>query len=155
MRFSGKISIIILLFESFPHQLTLMVLHWSLSVSKSPRVFRTLLSILANLSNAVVWMVSIRPLISKSSSSSNNPSVTVPSAPIAISITVTFMFHISSIPKQDHGIFPSFRFLSLLLFLLIFFHLLLFLSLLLAKSTILQVLFFDAGYYKVLSSGRY
>ena len=43
-----------------------MVFHWSFSDSKSPQVYMTLLSILADLNNAVVWMVSTRPLISKS-----------------------------------------------------------------------------------------
>ena len=38
-----------------------MVFHWSLSDSKSPQVSRTLLSILAVLNNAVVWIVSTRP----------------------------------------------------------------------------------------------
>ena len=38
-------------------------------------------------------MVSIRPLILMSSSSCINPLVTVPSSPITIGITVTFMFH--------------------------------------------------------------
>ena len=41
-----------------------MVFHWSLGDSKSPWVSRTLLSILADLNNAVVWMVSTRLLIS-------------------------------------------------------------------------------------------
>ena len=44
-----------------------MVFHWSLGDSKSPQVFRTRLSILAFLSNAVVWIVSTRPQTSKSS----------------------------------------------------------------------------------------
>ena len=70
-----------------------MVFHWSLSDSKSPQVSRTLLSILAVLNNAVVWMVSTRPLISKSSSHFINPLGTVPKAPITIGITVTCMFH--------------------------------------------------------------
>ena len=35
-----------------------MVFHWSLSDSKSPQVFRTLLGILAVLNNVVVRMVS-------------------------------------------------------------------------------------------------
>ena len=43
-----------------------MVFHWSLSDSKSPLVSRTLLTILAVLNNAVVWMVSTRPPTSKS-----------------------------------------------------------------------------------------
>ena len=46
----------------------MMVFHWSLSDSKFLQVSRTLLSSLADLNNAVVWMVSTRPLISKSSS---------------------------------------------------------------------------------------
>ena len=70
-----------------------MVFHWSLSDSKSPQVPRTRLSILAVLSNAVVWIVSTRPPTSKSSSPFNNPLVTVPNAPITIGTIVTFMFH--------------------------------------------------------------
>ena len=69
---------------------------WSftgVSNSKSPQVSRTLLSILADLSNAVVWMVSPRLLISKSSSPCINPLLTVPRQPITIGINVTFMFH--------------------------------------------------------------
>ena len=48
--------------------LTAMVSHRSLSDSRYPQVSRTLLSILADLNNALVWIVSIRPHISKSSS---------------------------------------------------------------------------------------
>ena len=70
-----------------------MVSYWSLSDSKSPQVYRTLLRILADLSNAVVRLVSTRPLISKSSSPSTNPLVTVPRAPVITGITVTVMFH--------------------------------------------------------------
>ena len=70
-----------------------MVFPWSLSDSKSPQVSRTLLSILAVLNNVVVWMVSTRPPTSKSSSLFSNPLVTVPKAPITISIIVTCMFH--------------------------------------------------------------
>ena len=58
-----------------------MVCHWSLSDNKSPQVFRTLLSILANLNNAVVLMVFICPF------------GIIPIAPIIFGITVTFMFH--------------------------------------------------------------
>ena len=67
-----------------------MVFHLSLSDSKSPQVSRTLLSILAVLNNAVVWMVSTQPPTSKSSSPFNNPLVTVPKAPITIGIIFTF-----------------------------------------------------------------
>ena len=82
----------------FHYQRQLIVFHWSFSDSKSPQVSRTLFSILAVLNNAVVWMVSTRPPTSKSSSPSNNPvpnnnPVTVPKAPITISIIFTFMFH--------------------------------------------------------------
>ena len=70
-----------------------MNFHWSLSDSKSPLVSRTLLSILAVLNNAVVWMVTTHPPTSKSSSPFCNPLVTVPKAPITIGIIVTCMFH--------------------------------------------------------------
>ena len=70
-----------------------MVFHWSLSDDKSPQISKTLLSILAVLNNVVVWMISTRPPTSKSSSPFNNPSVTVPKAPIIIGIIVTCMFH--------------------------------------------------------------
>ena len=70
-----------------------MVFQWSLSNSKSPQVSRTLLSILAVLNNAVVWIVSTCPPTSKSSRPFNNSLVTVPKAPITMGIIVTFMFH--------------------------------------------------------------
>ena len=46
--------------------------------TKWQQVSRTLLSILADLNNALVWMVSTRPFIYKSSSPFINPLVTVP-----------------------------------------------------------------------------
>ena len=69
-----------------------MVFHWSLSGCKSTWVSRILLSIMADLNNAAVKMVSTRLLISKSSSPYSNTSVAVPSVPITIGINVTFMF---------------------------------------------------------------
>ena len=92
------------LFESFSHQLQLMVSPWSSSGSDFPLVSRTLLSILADLNNAVAWIVSSHPHISKSSSPCTNPLVTVPRAPITIGITVTFMFHsfFSSLASSRH-----------------------------------------------------
>ena len=48
-----------------------MVSHWSLSDDKSTQVSRTLLSILADLNNAVAWTVFTRPIIS-------NPPIHVP-----------------------------------------------------------------------------
>ena len=82
-----------LLVESFSHQRLLMVFYWSLSNSKSPQVSRTLLNILADHNNPVVWMVSSLPLISKSSSPFINPLVVVPRAQITTGINITFMFH--------------------------------------------------------------
>ena len=70
-----------------------MVFHWSLSDSKSPQVSRTFLGILADCSSAVVWMVSILPLISRSSSLFSKFIGTVPCAPTAIGITFTLIFH--------------------------------------------------------------
>ena len=70
-----------------------MVSQRSLRDSKSPLVSRVLLSIQTDLNNAVVWMVSTRPLISKSFRPCSSPLGTIPRAPISIGITVTFMFH--------------------------------------------------------------
>ena len=70
-----------------------MVFHWGLSDSRSPQISRALLSILADLNDTVVWMVSTLPLISKSSSPCTNPLVTVQRASITIVIIVIFMFH--------------------------------------------------------------
>ena len=71
-----------------------MVFHWSGSDCKFLRVSRTLLSILADIDNVVVWMISTCSLISNHSNPFDNPSVTALNAPITIGINVTFMFHI-------------------------------------------------------------
>ena len=68
-----------------------MVFHCSLSDNKSPQVSWNLLSILADLNNALVWMVSARLLIFLSSSPFTNPLRIIPSPPITITITLTFM----------------------------------------------------------------
>ena len=109
-----------------------MVFHWSLSDSKSPQVSRTFLSILAVLSNAVVWMVSTRPPTSKSFSHFCNPLFTVPNAPMTIVISVNCMFHsfFHSLARSRYLSFFSHSF-SFILW-----------SAGTAKSTILQVLFF-------------
>ena len=109
-----------------------MVFHWSLSDSKSPQVSRTLLSILAILNNAVIWMVSTCLPTSKSSSPFCNPLVTVPKAPITIGIIVTCMFHsfFNSLARSRYLSFFSHSF-SFILW-----------SARTAKLTILQVLFF-------------
>ena len=64
---------------------------WSLSDCKS--IFSILLSILADLNNTIVWMVSDPLIISMFPSPCINPLVTVPRAPITIGVIVTFMFH--------------------------------------------------------------
>ena len=51
----------------------------------------TILRNLASLNNAAVWMVSTCPLISKSSIPFTNPVKIVPSVPITVGITVTFI----------------------------------------------------------------
>ena len=71
-----------------------MIYHWSLSDSKSPQVSRTLLSILVDVIDTLVWMVSAHSLISKSSTPRTNLSVTVSRAPVTICIIVTFKFHV-------------------------------------------------------------
>ena len=70
-----------------------MVYHWSLSDSQSLQISRTFLNILTDLNNAVSWIVSTRPFISKSFGPSTNLLVTLPNVPIPIGITVIFMLH--------------------------------------------------------------
>ena len=98
-----------------------MVVHWSLSDSKSLQVSRTLLSILAILNNVVVLMVSSRPPTSKSSSPFSNPLVIVPNAPITIGMIFNSLVRSRYLSFFSH----SFSFI-----------------LWTAKSTVLQVLSF-------------
>ena len=109
-----------------------MIFHWSLSNSKYPQVSRTRLSILAVLSNAVVWIVSTRPPTSKSSRPFNNPLVIVTNSPITIGTIVTFMFH-SFFNSLARSRYISFFSLSVIFILW---------SAGTVKSTILQILFF-------------
>ena len=110
-----------------------MVFHCSFSNSKSPQVSRTLLSILAVLSNAVIWIVSTRPPTSKSSGPFNNPLEIVPKAPITIGTIVTFMFHsfFNSLARSRYLSFFSHFFFCFIPCLAGT-----------AKSTILQIFFF-------------
>ena len=110
-----------------------MVFHWSLSDSKSPQVSRTLFSILAIINNAVVWMVSTRSPIFKSSRPFNNHLVTVSKIPITIGIIVTFMYHSFFFNSLARSRYLSYFLLS--------FHFILWLARS-AKSTTLQVYFF-------------
>ena len=91
-----------------------MVFHWSLSNGKPPLVSRIFLSILADHSNDVLWMLATCLLISKSSSSFTNHLGFVPCAPAIISISVTFMIHclFSSLARTWYpSLFPlSFNF---------------------------------------------
>ena len=112
-----------------------------LSNSKFPQVSRTLLSILGDLNNLVVWMISTCPLISKSSSPFNNPSVTVLITPITISISVTFMFH---------SFFQFFSKFQVRVLLFTFFH---FYSFVIRDCKVHKFSFF-VYYYKFWSSGR-
>ena len=64
-----------------------------MSNKKSPQVSRTLLSILADLNNALVCMVCTRPHIFKSSNPCTNPLVILTRTPFTIGITVIFLFH--------------------------------------------------------------
>ena len=67
-----------------------MVFHSSLSDSKFPQLSWTFLSNLTDLNNAVVWMVLRFPTLPVSLI---KPSWVVPTTPITIGISVTFMFH--------------------------------------------------------------
>ena len=109
-----------------------MVFLRSLSYSKSPQVSRTLLSILAVLNNAVVWIVSTRPPTSKSTSPFNNPLLTLPRVPITIGTMVTLMFHgfFNSLARSRYLTFFSHSF-SFILW-----------SAGSAKTRILQILYF-------------
>ena len=78
-----------------------MVFHWSLSNSKSPQVSRTLLSILADLSNAVVLMVLCFSPISRSFNFLSKPLGSVlmhhfqllsPSLSCSTALSVFYMF---------------------------------------------------------------
>ena len=93
-----------------------MVFHWSLRDNKSHRISRTHLSILVDLNNAVVWMVSIRPPISNLSSPLTKSLGTVTRAPITIGITVILILprFLSSFARSKYFSFFSFFSFSLI-----------------------------------------
>ena len=70
-----------------------MVFHSISSDCKNPKVSRTLLSILADISNTVLWVFPKLSPIYTSPSPLTKLLETVHSAPYMIGITVTFMFH--------------------------------------------------------------
>ena len=87
-----------------------MVSHWSLSNCKFSQVTRLLLSILADLYNAVVWMVS-NSHICKCFSPLINLLGIVPVASILFGITVTFTFHICPLARFRYLSFVSLSFI--------------------------------------------
>ena len=93
-----------------------MVFYRSLSDNKLPQVSRTFLSIVADLNNAVILMISNRAIISKFSNPIFifPPWVTVPSTPITIVIIFTFNFHRFFSSLKSLVINFSFRFLPAL-----------------------------------------
>ena len=101
------------LLRVFSHQRLLGISHWSFSDTRSHKVSKTVFSILTDLNNYVVWMVSTHPLFSKTSSLCTNPFVIVSTAPFTFCIIVTFMFHsFFSVPYLGPVIFPFFLFYS-------------------------------------------
>ena len=117
LTFSYVLLLLLLLSLSTPLRVfNTTISRWSLSDSKCRQVVRNFLSILANLNNAVVWMVSSRPLISKSISPCANPLATVLRAPTLTDITISFIFHrFFQFPSKVEILYFSFRFLSILL----------------------------------------
>ena len=91
LQVSKNFIIIILVLTSFSRQRLLVIF---LRDSKPSEVSRTLLNILANLNNVVVWTVSILSLISNYFSLFFHSLRIVSSAHSTIGITVIFMFHI-------------------------------------------------------------
>ena len=86
---NNKNIIIILFFVGFSHKFKLVVFHWRLSDWKFSQVSRTLLSIQADFKNAVVWMLSILPLIFNPANLFSKPLGTIPS----VLIIIVIMFH--------------------------------------------------------------
>ena len=82
-----------------------MISHLGLSESQSSPVSTILLGVLADLSNVVVWMISIRPLISNSSSPCSQPLGIVPSPEIRIGIT--FHSFLYSLTRSTYASFFS------------------------------------------------
>ena len=91
LRSPGFFWVVIFICEFF-HTNNSWWLFIEVSDIKSSQESRTLLSIPANLNNVAVWMVSILPLISNSSSLSSKLLGTVPRAPTTIGITFTLIF---------------------------------------------------------------
>ena len=87
------IIIIILLLMIFSHQHLWVIFDWSPNDRKSPKASRTLLNILADLNNVVVWMVLIFPLIFYCSSPLSKLLEIVTSPLTTMGITVILICH--------------------------------------------------------------
>ena len=93
-------------------QCKLVVFHWSLNDSKSPQLSIILLGILANLKNAVVWIVLILPLIFNSSNPLSNHFGTIPSTSAIIGITASSCSSTFLVLWQCRNICLSFLFVN-------------------------------------------
>ena len=95
-----------------------MGFQWSLNDRKSPQVSRTLLGIMVDLDNAIIWIISTFPLISKSTSPFTNPLEIILSALITIHIIITFIFssifQLSSKVYVLISLFTFFQFFSVI-----------------------------------------
>ena len=98
------IDIIITHLASFSHKRYLMVFHWNLS--DFLQISRTLPGILADLSNAVVSLVSILPLIYNSTSPISKPLGTTPGKSTTIRTNFTHMWQCRSIFSVFFSFFP-------------------------------------------------
>ena len=89
---------------------------WYLSDSKTSEVSRTLLNTLIDLSDAVIWMVSIPPLILNSYSPLFKPMWIVPSELNTTGITVNLIFHnfLNSLASSKYLFIISLSFISTL-----------------------------------------
>ena len=91
--FPSKVQVLILLFGFFDHVFSHQcVFHSSLSDSKSPQVSRAPLSTLADLNNAMLWIVLFLHLISNSFRLFSKPFGIVPNAPTTAGTTVIVHF---------------------------------------------------------------
>ena len=90
-----------------------MVFHFSLSDSKFPQISRTLLSIPANLNNAIICVASTCPLISISSNLFTDPLEIIPSAPITMASLLSCAIFL--VLWQGLGTYLYFLFLLFLL----------------------------------------
>ena len=132
--------ITIILLACFSRQSQLVVFKRSQRDSKSPQVYMTLLSVLADPNNTTVLMVSLLSLMVSTFSPFSKLLGTVLSAPSGIGITATPMFHSFFVPLQHASVYLSFRFLLFSLR-----------SLQICQNPLYGQLFFVDNYYKMFS----